>query len=93
MTNPLLELKALGQSVWLDDIDRGQMSPSPQPFLERLSDGLQQLIQVVIGSHRKPPRRLKSLLNGMHVSLTLASNPRSDPLYLRYRLRDAARYR
>src|SRR6516164_5427744 len=24
MTNPLLELKALGQSVWLDDIDRGQ---------------------------------------------------------------------
>ena len=41
-----------------------EMSPSPQPFLERLSDGLQQLIQVVIGSHRKPPRRLKSLLNG-----------------------------
>jgi len=39
-------------------------SPSPQPFLERLSDGLQQLIQVVIGSHRKPPRRLRSLLNG-----------------------------
>jgi transaldolase len=25
MTNPLLELKALGQSVWLDDIDRGQL--------------------------------------------------------------------
>ena len=24
MTNPLLELKTLGQSVWLDDIDRGQ---------------------------------------------------------------------
>lgn len=23
MTNPLLELKVLGQSVWLDDIDRG----------------------------------------------------------------------
>jgi nitrite reductase/ring-hydroxylating ferredoxin subunit/uncharacterized membrane protein len=41
-----------------------QMSPAPQPFLERLSDGLQQLIQVVIGSHRKPPRRLRSLLNG-----------------------------
>jgi nitrite reductase/ring-hydroxylating ferredoxin subunit/uncharacterized membrane protein len=40
------------------------MSPAPQPFLERLSDGLQQLIQVVIGSHRKPPRRLRSLLNG-----------------------------
>ncbi len=25
MTNPLLELKELGQSVWLDDIDRGQL--------------------------------------------------------------------
>ncbi len=25
MTHPLLELKALGQSVWLDDIDRGQL--------------------------------------------------------------------
>src|SRR5947208_15293670 len=25
MTNPLLELKALGQSVWLDDIDRGDL--------------------------------------------------------------------
>jgi len=25
MTNPLLELKVLGQSVWLDDIDRGQL--------------------------------------------------------------------
>jgi nitrite reductase/ring-hydroxylating ferredoxin subunit/uncharacterized membrane protein len=41
-----------------------QTSPSPQPFLERLSDGLQQLIQVLIGSHRKPPRPLRSLLNG-----------------------------
>jgi transaldolase len=25
MTNPLLELKTLGQSVWLDDIDRGDL--------------------------------------------------------------------
>ncbi len=25
MTNPLLEFQALGQSVWLDDIDRGQL--------------------------------------------------------------------
>ena len=41
-----------------------QTSPSPQPFLERLSDGLQKLIQVVIGSHRKSPRSLRSLLNG-----------------------------
>src|SRR5882762_5512360 len=43
-------------------------SPTPsstrQPFAERLSDSLQHLIQVVVGAHRKPPRRLKSLLNG-----------------------------
>src|SRR5207244_10978803 len=25
MTNALLELKALGQSIWLDDIDRGDL--------------------------------------------------------------------
>jgi hypothetical protein len=25
MTNPLRELEALGQSVWLDDIDRGHL--------------------------------------------------------------------
>ena len=37
---------------------------APQPFAERLGDGLQHIIQVVVGAHRKPPRRLKSLLNG-----------------------------
>src|SRR5579872_7604176 len=36
----------------------------PQPFAERFSDGLQHGVQVVVGAHRKPPRRLKSLLNG-----------------------------
>ncbi len=41
-----------------------ETSPSPQPFLERLSDSLQHLVQVVIGAQRKPPQRLKSLLNG-----------------------------
>jgi nitrite reductase/ring-hydroxylating ferredoxin subunit/uncharacterized membrane protein len=41
-----------------------ETSPAPQPFAERLSDGLQHIIQVVVGAHRKPPRRLKSLLNG-----------------------------
>jgi nitrite reductase/ring-hydroxylating ferredoxin subunit/uncharacterized membrane protein len=39
-------------------------SPAPQPFTERLSDTLQNVIGVIIGSQRKPPRRLKSLLNG-----------------------------
>jgi len=66
-----------------------QTSPSPQPFLERLSDGLQQLIQVVIGSHRKPPRRLRSLLNGtwlghpLHPVITdVPSRPGCSPLSL-----------
>jgi len=35
MTNPLGELKALGQSVWLDDIDRGQLRSG---LFERLID-------------------------------------------------------
>ncbi len=35
MTNPLLELKAQGQSVWLDDIDRGQLRSG---LFERLID-------------------------------------------------------
>ena len=38
--------------------------PAPQPFTERLSDALQHAIGVIVGSQRKPPRRLKSLLNG-----------------------------
>ncbi len=38
--------------------------PAPQPFAERLSDQLQHIIQVIVGSQRKPPRRLKSLLHG-----------------------------
>jgi hypothetical protein len=28
MTNPLLELKALGQNVWLDDIAGGNCAPA-----------------------------------------------------------------
>src|SRR5579863_9049392 len=41
-----------------------ESQPPPQPFAEQLSDQLQHIIQVVIGTHRKPPRRFKSLLNG-----------------------------
>lgn len=37
---------------------------SAQPFPERLSDALQHGVQVLVGAHRKPPRRFKSLLNG-----------------------------
>jgi nitrite reductase/ring-hydroxylating ferredoxin subunit/uncharacterized membrane protein len=40
------------------------ISPSPPPFAERLSDALQEAVKVVVGTHRKPPRRLKSLPNG-----------------------------
>ncbi|HLI87427.1 MAG TPA: Rieske 2Fe-2S domain-containing protein [Ktedonobacteraceae bacterium] len=45
-------------------VSEPETAPAPQPFAERLSDALQHGIGVVIGSTRKPPRRLKSLLNG-----------------------------
>lgn len=38
--------------------------PAPAPWTERLSDSLQNGIKALIGSNRKPPRRLKSLLHG-----------------------------
>jgi nitrite reductase/ring-hydroxylating ferredoxin subunit/uncharacterized membrane protein len=41
-----------------------QPAPPRPPFLERLSDALQHVIGVLVGSNRRPPRRLKSLLNG-----------------------------
>lgn len=41
-----------------------EMSSPPQPLAERVSDSLQHAIQVVVGSQRKPPRRIKTLLNG-----------------------------
>ena len=41
-----------------------EIPPATQRFSERLSDRLQDMIKVVIGSNRKPPRRLKSFLNG-----------------------------
>lgn len=41
-----------------------EMAPAPAPFKERLSDSLQHGIGIIVGSQRKPPRRLKSLLNG-----------------------------
>lgn len=45
-------------------VSGSETSAAPAPFAERLSDALQQGIGVVIGSTRKPPRRLKSLFNG-----------------------------
>jgi nitrite reductase/ring-hydroxylating ferredoxin subunit/uncharacterized membrane protein len=39
-------------------------SPERAPFLDRLSDGLAGAVGAIVGSQRKPPRRLKSFLNG-----------------------------
>lgn len=41
-----------------------KQSPALQLLAERLSDALQEAIKVGVGTHRKPPRRLKSFLNG-----------------------------
>lgn len=60
----------------MDEITTKQEQPAPQPFLERLSDTLQEVIKISVGTHRKPPRRLKSFLNGtwfghpLHPALT-----------------------
>lgn len=37
---------------------------APPPFLERLSDSLQNIIKALIGANGRPPRRFKSLLHG-----------------------------
>jgi nitrite reductase/ring-hydroxylating ferredoxin subunit/uncharacterized membrane protein len=39
-------------------------TPPAQSLTDRISDAVQQGIKVVIGSNRKPPRRLKTLLHG-----------------------------
>lgn len=42
-----------------------QDTPSSSPSLtDRISDGLQNAVKAVIGANRKPPRRLRTLLNG-----------------------------
>lgn len=41
-----------------------ESAAAPAPWTERLSDSLQNIIKALIGSNRKPPRRLKSLLHG-----------------------------
>jgi hypothetical protein len=65
-----------------DGADDTTTNVSPQPteptpsLIDRLSDSLQNAIKAVIGSNRKPPRRLKSLLHGtwlghpLHPALT-----------------------
>jgi hypothetical protein len=52
------------QSPRLQNASEASPPPPTQPPLERLSDAIQEAIKVVIGTHRKPPRRLKSFLNG-----------------------------
>lgn len=36
----------------------------PAPFAERFSDGLQSILQKMLGTYRQSPRRIKSFLNG-----------------------------
>ncbi len=45
-------------------LEAAPASEAAQPFAERFSDQLQHLIGVLVGANRKPPRRLKSFLNG-----------------------------
>jgi hypothetical protein len=40
------------------------LPPTSLPLSERVSESLQEVIKRVVGTHRKPPRRLKSFLNG-----------------------------
>lgn len=44
--------------------DTPQQLPEHSPFAERFSDGLQGVLQKMLGTQRQTPRRLKSLLNG-----------------------------
>ncbi|GHO84747.1 DUF2231 domain-containing protein [Dictyobacter formicarum] len=37
---------------------------APPPFAERFSDGLQSILQKMLGTQRQSPRRIKSFLNG-----------------------------
>ena len=62
-----------------------ETSPAPQPFAERLSDGLQHIIQVVVGAHRKPhdASRACSMGHGWAIRCTRRSRmcplPRGSP--------------
>jgi uncharacterized membrane protein len=58
-TVSLVSAESAGTVVSASDV----ASP-PQPFVESLSDRLQHAVGVVVGAQRKPPRRLKSMLNG-----------------------------
>lgn len=62
-----------------DDTSVTEQTPAAEAtpgFIDRLSDGLQNIIKALIGSNRKPPRRFKSLLHGtglghpLHPALT-----------------------
>src|SRR5437016_1699239 len=52
------------QTPPISSVTVSEMSSPPQPLAERVSDSLQHAIQAVVGSQRKPPRRIKTLLNG-----------------------------
>jgi nitrite reductase/ring-hydroxylating ferredoxin subunit/uncharacterized membrane protein len=43
------------------------VSPAPESLTDRISEGTQNVIKAIVGSNRKPPRLVKSLLNGAYL--------------------------
>jgi nitrite reductase/ring-hydroxylating ferredoxin subunit/uncharacterized membrane protein len=48
-------------------VTTAEAPPARTPFVERLSDSLQNVVKALIGSNRRPPRRFRSLLNGTYL--------------------------
>jgi nitrite reductase/ring-hydroxylating ferredoxin subunit/uncharacterized membrane protein len=44
--------------------DGARAAPPAEPTLDRIAEATQNVIKAIVGSNRKPPRRLKTLLNG-----------------------------
>jgi len=47
--------------------DGASAPPPPEPSLDRIAEGTQNVIKAIVGSNRKPPRLFKSLLNGAYL--------------------------
>lgn len=45
-------------------VPESPVTATPPPFAERFSDGLQSVLQTLLGTQRQSPRHIKSLLNG-----------------------------
>ncbi|MBF6591548.1 MAG: Rieske 2Fe-2S domain-containing protein [Ktedonobacterales bacterium] len=60
----MLDDNSSGQDPTISETAQTAATPSRAPFSERLSDTLQHGVAALVGANRKPPRRLKSWLNG-----------------------------